>query len=103
MEDNGGAAKDENAFVCSITNKEKYELKYKNGYAVYHGNKFGPDFYDFNNNYSDVNIRQNCLKSNEGIRVTSNAYNSSMKKLIGKESNSSLLLKLKDYEVYQVL
>ena len=34
--DNGGAVKDANAFICSITNKEKYELKNKNGCAVNH-------------------------------------------------------------------
>ena len=28
--DNGGSVKDPNAFICSITNKEKYELKNKN-------------------------------------------------------------------------
>ena len=100
--DNGGNVKDSNAFVCSITNKEKYELKNKNGYAVYHSNSCGPDFYG-GTGYADIFIDDNCLKTNQGILVNSNAYNSSMKKLIDTESNSCFQLKLKDYEVYQVL
>ena len=100
--DNGGYKKDENAFVCSITNKEKYELKNRNGYAVHHDNIFGPNFRDMVG-FSDITIYDNCLKYNRGIRVSSNAYNSSMKQLIGKEFNSYLDFKLKNYEVYQVL
>ena len=101
--DNGGAVKDSNAFICSITNKEKYELKNKSGYAVYHGNSCGPNFYDGGNGSADILIYENCLKSYEGILVNSNAYNSSVKKLTGIDSECWLELKLKDYEVYQVL
>ena len=98
----GRKVKDANAFVCSITNKEKYDLKNKNGYAVFHDNSCGPNFWG-GNGFSDIFIFGNCLKSNKGIQVNSSAYNSSIKQLIGIESNSRLLLKLKDYEVYQVL
>ena len=102
--DNGGRVKDSNAFVCSITNKEKYELKNKSGYGVLHSNIFGPNFYDDGGNRcANVCIREKCLNRNDGIIVTSNSYNSSMKQLIGTESIFQLLLKLKDYEVYQVL
>ena len=94
--------KDPNAFICSITNKEKYELKNKNGNAVYHGDSVGPEFYD-GNGYADILIYDNCLQTNNGIQVFINAYNSSMKKLIGQDSNTYQLLKMKDYEVYQVL
>ena len=100
--DNGGAVKDANAFICSITNKEKYELKNKNGNAVSHSIYNGPNFW-VGDGYSDISITENCLKSNEGIQVGSNGYNSSMKKLIGEKSDEILWLKLKDYEVYQVL
>ena len=92
--DNEEHVKDPNAFICSITNKEKYELKNKNGYAVYHCNSIGPDFYN-GNGYADANICDKCLESD--IQICSNAYNSSMKKLIGKESTSFEFIKLKDY------
>ena len=98
-----GPIKDPNAFICSITNKEKYELKNKGNYAIYHCNDLGPNFFDGGSGYSDVAIRDNCLNVNDGIQVCTNAYSSSMKNLIGKESKKYLLLKLKDYEVYQVI
>ena len=94
--------KDPNAFVCSITNKIKFKLKNKNGNAVWHGKTRGPDFYD-GDGWADIYIRENCLKGNDGIHIFNKAYNSSMKQLIGKDSNKRLLLKLKDYEVYKVL
>ena len=99
----GDGKKDPNAFVCSITNKEKYELKNKNGNAVYHYNLGGPKFYDGNSCWSDIGIKDNCLKIEDGIVVLSKIYNSSIKKLVGLESDSYLQLKLKDYEVYQIL
>ena len=99
---NGGKANDPNTFICSITNKEKYELKNKNGYSVYNDSSYGPDFYG-GIGYADVIIYDNCLNRKDGILVNSNAYNSSMIQLIGKMSDSYLFLKLKDYEVYQIL
>lgn len=62
----------------------------------------GPDFYSGNGN-ADVLIFDKCLQINEGIQIDSNAYNSSMKELTGIDSKTYLNLKLKDYEVYQVL
>ena len=99
----GGGKKDPNAFVCSITNKEKYELKNKNGKAVFHCKYGGPKFNDGKDGWSDIGIKDNCLKIKDGIVVLSKIYNSSIKKLVGLESDSYLQLKLKDYEVYQIL
>ena len=100
--DNGGCVKDPNTFVCSITNRKKYELRNKNGNAVSHGNCYGPDFYDGSGS-ADVYISDNCLHTNDGIQICNVAYNSSMKELTGKDSQKHFRLKLKDYEVYQVL
>ncbi len=101
-QNNRGNKKDPNAFICSITNKEKYELRNKNGNAVYHRDDVGPDFYN-GNGYADIYIYDKCLQIKNGIQVFNKAYNSSMKKLIGQDSNTYQKLKLKDYEVYQVL
>ena len=100
---NGRAVKDPKAFVCSLTNKKKYELKNKNGNAVWHSDSCGPDFYDGGNGWADVGILENCLSGNKGIHVYNKAYNSSMKELTGIDSQKYLMLKLKDYEVYQIL
>ena len=98
----GGCKKDPKAFVCSITNKEKYELNDKNGNAVYHDDDVGPDFYN-GIGYAAIYIYDDCLSLNDGIQVCKDGYNSDMKKLIGIECNSHIRLKLKDYEVYQIL
>lgn len=98
----GKGKKDPNAFICSITNKEKYELKNKDDFAIYHCNTIGPDFFN-DKGLSDLGIRDNCLNVKDGIQVHTNAYSSSIKNLTGKESSSVLNLKLKDYEVYQVI
>jgi HAMP domain-containing protein len=100
--DNGEGVKDPNAFVCSITNRKKYELRNKNGNAVYHGNFHGPDFYG-GSGAADIYIYDNCLHINGGILICNNTYNSSMKELTGKDSQMQFHHKLKDYEVYQVL
>ena len=101
-ENSGGLRKDPNAFICSITNKEKYELINKNGYSIYFDVIFGPGFCDESMS-ADIIIRDNCLNRYDGIQVLRHGYNSSMLKLIGKETNSRIDCKLKDYEVYQVI
>ena len=101
---NGESKKDSNAFICSISNRERYELKDKYGYAVYHNDCCGPSFCGGYGN-ADIYIYNDCLRKRFGICFSKNAYNSSMKKLIGKEcgADSYCDFKLEDYEVYQVM
>ena len=97
----GGSKKDPNAFIFSMDNKEKYSLRNKNGNSVYHSNKNGPMFWN-GVNVGDIVVKQDCLVREAGIQIFNQTYETSVFKLIGVQSDGCKLMKLEDYEVFQI-
>jgi hypothetical protein len=98
----GGCKKDFNAFVFSLSNKEKFCLKNSsNGNAVFHCNNLGPIFWN-GNNVGDIVVKQDCLKREFGIQIFNESYESSVLKMTGVKSETFKLMKLEDYEVFAI-
>ena len=98
---NGGSKKDANAFVFSLDNKEKYCLRNKNGNSVFHSNKNGPMFWN-GINVGDIVVKQDCLVRDAGIQIFNQTFETSVFKLTGVQSEGCKLMKLEDYEVFQI-
>ena len=98
---NGGSKRDPNAFIFSMDNKEKYSLRNKNGNSVFHSNKNGPMFWN-GINVGDIIVKQDCLVRDSGIQIFNQTYETSVFKLIGVQSDGCKLMKLEDYEVFQI-
>ena len=99
---NGGCKKDANAFIFSLDNKEKYCLRNKNENAVFHC-KNGPVFWNGVSECGDIVVKQDCLVRDFGIQLFDKTYETSVKKLCGIESEGFKLMKLEDYEVFQII
>ena len=102
-EKNGGSKKDENAFIFSLDNKEKYCLRNRNENSVFHSLKNGPMFWNGVSECGDIVVKQDCLVRDFGIQINNKTFQTSVFKLTGIQSESFKLMKLDDYEVFQII
>ena len=102
-EKNGGSKKDENAFIFSLDNKEKYCLRNRNENSVFHSGKNGPMFWNGVSECGDIVVKQDCLVRDFGIQINNKTFQTSVFKLTGIQSESFKLMKLDDYEVFQII
>ena len=103
MGKNGGSKKDENAFIFSLDNKEKYCLRNRNENSVFHSGKNGPMFWNGVSECGDIVVKQDCLVRDFGIQINNKTFQTSVFKLTGIQSESFKLMKLDDYEVFQII